>query len=86
VLDDGELVDGEPVVVAGVVEVEEPGFVAADAAVLARHLNVHALDDHAVQAAVLLDERGGFRLVDLLGVVSENGKNRTLSLSRLERP
>jgi len=66
VLDHRELVDGEPVVVLGIVEVDQPGFVAADAAVFARDFHVHALDDHPVQAAVLLHERGRLGLLDLL--------------------
>jgi hypothetical protein len=53
VLDDGELVEREPVVVAKLLEVDQPSLVAADAAVLARDLDIHPLDKHPVQAPVL---------------------------------
>ena len=56
VLDDRALVYCQPVVGVHVVEVDQPGDIAADAAVLASDFDRHAFDQIAVQAAVLLDE------------------------------
>ena len=55
----GELVDGQPVVGVGVVEVDEPGLVAGDAAVGPRVLDVDAVDEHAVEAVVVLERGSG---------------------------
>ncbi len=57
-LDHGELIDGEPVVGAWVVEVDEPDLVAGDAAVRPRVLHVDSVDEHAVEAMIVLDEVG----------------------------
>ncbi len=65
VLDHRELVHRQPVVGLDVVEIDQTGSVAADAAVLPRHLDRHARDQVAVQAAVLLDEGGSLRLPHL---------------------
>jgi hypothetical protein len=55
-LDHGELVDRQPVVGLGVVEVDEPSLVAGDAAVRSRVLDVDAVDEHAMEAAVVLEQ------------------------------
>ncbi len=55
-LDDGELVDGEPVVGGGVVG--EAGAVAADGAVGGAVLDLHAVDQEAVGGVVAVDEAG----------------------------
>ena len=65
VLDNGVLIDRQPVVVIRIGKVDQPGNIPADAAVLACNLNRDAFHKIAVQAAVLLDEGWGFRLLDL---------------------
>ncbi len=55
-LDHGELVDRQPVVVVGVVEVDQPGRVAGDGAVRPAVLHLHAVDEHAVEGAVVGDQ------------------------------
>ena len=60
-----ELVHRQPVVGIGVGEIDQPGSITADAPILPGNLDGHALDEVTVQAAVLLDERGGFRLPHL---------------------
>ncbi len=52
VLDDGELVDGKPVVVVRVVEVERADLVAANTAVCVGVLHVEARDGHPMEVAV----------------------------------
>ena len=64
-LDHRVLVDREPIVGVRVVEVDQSGDIAGDASVLAGDLDRHALDQVAVQPAVLFDERGRFGLLDL---------------------
>ena len=54
-LDHRELVHCEPVVSVHIVEVDQPGDVSADGPVLAGYLDRHALDQIAVEAAVLFD-------------------------------
>jgi hypothetical protein len=51
----GELVDGQPVVVVGLVEVDHPRLRPADGAVLAAVLDRDAIDQHPVHGAVALD-------------------------------
>ena len=65
VLDHRVLVDCQPVVGIYVLEVDQPGDISADASVLAGDLDRHALNQIAVQAAVLLDKRGGLGLLHL---------------------
>ena len=55
-LDYRELVCREPVIGLDVAEVDQPGDIAAEAAVLSRKLDWYAFDEVAVQAAVFLDE------------------------------
>ncbi len=54
-LDDGVLIDREPVVAVGVREVDEPRLVVNDAAVSVV-LNVDAVGEHPVEVAVALDQ------------------------------
>ena len=63
--DDRELVHREPVIGLDVVEVDQPHRIATDATVLPGTLHGHAFDQVAVEAAVLLDERGRLRLPQL---------------------
>ena len=60
VLDDGELVDRQPVVGIGIVEVDQPHLFAADGAVSRRDLDRHAFDHVAMQPAVFLHQRRRF--------------------------
>ena len=55
-LDDGELVDREPVVLLGPLEVDHPRLVAGDRAVRPAVLDRDAVDEHPVQRAVALDQ------------------------------
>ena len=57
VLDDGELVDRQKLVVLRVVEIEHPHQVAADRAVGPLILDRHAFDEVAVDHVVVRDER-----------------------------
>ena len=65
VLDHRELVHRQPVVSVHIVEVDQSGDISADAPILTGDLDRHSLDQIAVQAAVLLNERGGLGLLDL---------------------
>ena len=56
-LDDGELVDRQPVVVLRVVEVDDARLRAGDRAVRAAVLDRDAVDEHPVEGAVALDQR-----------------------------
>jgi len=56
-LRDGELVDGEPVVVPRHIEVDDPHLRPGDPAVLAAVLDGDAIDQHPVHRAVALHER-----------------------------
>lgn len=58
VLDDGELVDHQPVVVRRVAEVDDSRLRPADAAVRPPVLHRDAIDEHAVQRLVARDDRG----------------------------
>ena len=62
VLDDRELVDREPVVGVGVVEVDQPRLLAAHGSIGTSHLDRHALDEVAMQPPVLRDQRRRFRV------------------------
>ncbi len=62
VLDHRELVDGEPVVRADVIERDQPDLVALDDAVVAMELDIDAFGHQPMDAAVLLDERGRLRV------------------------
>ncbi len=55
---DGELIDGEPIVVCRIVEVHQANEVAGDSASAARVLHRHAVDEHAVEGAVVGDQGG----------------------------
>ena len=84
-LDHRELVDGQPVVGVGVVEVDEPGLVAGDAAVGARVLDVDAVDEQAVEAVVVLERGSGVSGdEDLLQRVVDR-RRRQLRVDALER-
>ena len=65
VLDYRILVDRQPVVGVHIVEIDQPGDIAGNAAVLSRDLDRHSLDQVAVQTAVFLNERGRLGLFDL---------------------
>ena len=63
--DDGELVDGEPVVVVGIVEIDDPRLRAGDRAVLAAVLDRDAIHQHPVHRAVALHSDGASSRVSL---------------------
>ena len=72
---DGELIDGEPVVVLRVVEVDHARLRAGDRAVLAAVLDRDAVDQHAVHGAVTLDQRRRVNLDQLaVGVFQRFGR------------
>ena len=52
VLGDGELVNGQPVVISGVVKVHDPHLCPADTPISVTVLHGHAVDEHAVEGAV----------------------------------
>src|SRR5207253_3240222 len=56
--DHGELVDGQPVVVVGLVEVDKTSLVAGDAAVTSLVLDLDAIGKHLVEGAVVDDDGG----------------------------
>ena len=87
-LDHRELVHRQPVVGIGVGEIDQPGRIAADIAVLPGNLDGHALNQIAVQAAVLLDEREGLRLPHLAQHVLQRrgGQVRVEACERLAEP
>ena len=58
VLGDAELVDREPVVACGIIEVDHPRLCAADRAISVAVLDGYAIDQQAVQRAVALDQIG----------------------------
>ena len=57
-LGDRELVDGKPVVVVWVVEVEHPRRRAGDGTIRSAILNRDSVNDHAVYGAVPFHQRG----------------------------
>ena len=61
VLDDGELVDGQPVVAGRLVEVEHPGLPAPDAPAADAVLHRHPVDQHPVKRPVAGFERRPLR-------------------------
>jgi hypothetical protein len=71
-LDDGELVDDEPVVVVGGLPVDEPGLVVNGVAVVAGILHGDAVDQQMMEAAVVFGEVLGFGAEDL----AEGGGDR----------
>ena len=83
-LDHGELVDRQPVVGLGVVEVDEPGLVAGDGAVRPRVLDVDAVDEQAMEAAVVLEQARALDDEDLLERVVDR-RRRQLGVDALER-
>jgi hypothetical protein len=54
-LGDGELIDGESIVVGGLVEVEESRLSASNRSIGAPVLDVHAVDEHPMHCAIALD-------------------------------
>ena len=88
VLDNRVLVHRPPVVGVHVVEVDQPGNISADAAVLAGDFDRHALDQVAVQTPVLLDERGGLSLLHLAQHLLQclGGQVRVEAFERLPEP
>ncbi len=73
--DDGELVDGEPVVVVGLVEVNEPNEV-IDAALVALVGDGDAVGEEFVEAAVVFDQVLAFAADDLAqGFIDRVGGN-----------
>ena len=74
VLDDGELVDGQPVVVVGIVEVDHPRLRAADRAVGRAVLHRHAVHEQAMHRAVARRQLRAFGPRELAeGVVERLG-------------
>ena len=65
VLDHRVLVHRQPVVGVRIVKVDQPDLLAADGAVRAANLDRNTLDHVAMQPAVLLDQRGRYRLRQL---------------------
>ena len=88
VLDDGELVDRQPVVVVGVVEVEHPRLRPADRAVGRAVLDRHAVHQQAVDGAVARHQRRPFGARELAeGVVERLGGQRRVELrERVAQP
>ena len=75
VLDDGELVDRQPVVVGRVVEVDDTRLVAAHRAVGVAVFHRHAVHGHAMEGAVAGFQRGSLRVGQLAeGVVQGIGR------------
>ena len=74
VLHDGKLVDRHPVVVGGVVEVDDAGLVTAHRAAGIAIFHCHAVHRHAMKSAVAGFQRGPFRAGQLAeGVVQGIG-------------
>jgi hypothetical protein len=72
---DGELIDGEPVVVAGLLEVDQPDLV-VDSAVALLVGDGDAIGEEAVEAAVVFDQVLAFAADDLAqGFVDGVGGN-----------
>src|SRR6185312_17355694 len=62
IFNDGELVDGGPVVVVGIIEVNELDLIVGDGAVFSLVFGGYAFNQHLVKAAVVLNQAGGFRM------------------------
>ena len=60
IFDHRELVDGQPVIGVGIIEIYKARLFAADDAILAEILDIHTLNNHPVQSPVLFDEGRGF--------------------------
>ena len=74
VLDDGELVDRQPIVVGGVVKVDDAGLVAAHRAAGIAAFHRHAVHGHAMKGAVARFQSGSLRAGQLAeGVVQGIG-------------
>ena len=74
VLDDGELVDGKPVVVGGVVEVHDLHLRTANGAVRCAVLDANAIDEQPMERTVAQLERCAFGLRQLaVGVFERRG-------------
>ena len=88
VLDDGELVDRQPVVVGRVVEIDNTGLRPPDRAVLDAVLHRHAIHDHAMEGAVAGLQHRPFRAGQLgEGVVERRcGKGRVEPRERVAEP
>jgi len=56
-LRNGKLVDGEPVVVFRMIEIDDARLSAGDRAVLALVFDIDAVAEHSMEGAVALDER-----------------------------
>ena len=87
-LDDGELVDGQPVVVPGVIEVDHPRLVPSDRAILRTVLDGHAIDEHPVERTVAGLERRALRTGELANRVLSRlvWKIRVEPVDRLGQP
>ena len=74
ILGDGELVDGEPVVVVAALEADDPDLVPAHPSIRIPVLDLHAVDEHPVEGAVAGLEGRSFRPGQLaVGVVERVG-------------
>jgi hypothetical protein len=71
ILGDGELADGEPVVVFRIVEVQHAGLGAADGALFAPELDRYAVHEHPVEGAVARFKGWSFGAGDLAEGVLE---------------
>ena len=73
VLDHGELVDRQPIVVGGIVEINHAGLCAAYRSVIGAVLNRHAVSHHAVKGAVASLQCRTFRAGQLAEGVLQRG-------------
>ena len=88
VLADGELVDGEPLVVVGIGEVDHPRLRAADGAILRPVLYRHAVHAQAMHGTVARLQRRAFGARELSERVPEGlgGKLRVEARQRIPEP
>ena len=81
-LDDGELVDRQPVIGVGVVEIDQPRVLAADGAVSAPYFDRHALDQIASAGGGFLRLSKGVSDCSTLVKTSSRVSAARLGLSR----
>lgn len=87
-LGDGERVHGQPVVVRGIVEVDQPRLVAGDGTILAAVLHRPAVHQNPTRRAIAFDERRGGKARELAeGVFERLGRERRVEpRERLAQP
>ena len=57
ILDDGELIDGEPIVIIQVLKVEQPDLV-VDLSIILHIGDIHSIGKHPMETPVVLDQAG----------------------------